>query len=691
MRKEFYLYLDESGDFTNDRETAGKRNWSPSVIGGVLTENADLPSKAKAIFSKHPFHGTDESPDAVFEKFQAIEQLPLRFVFFSNQERIKVINNNLTYQNIIAEGIVQLMVKLMAMHGDIKLNIKIATRIIIGDNEKKESNKKYENVKLDEYVLRIKERLIMMGERQHIPDSIWNVTLGSAREQPDLMMADVVCNTYLTRKRKFMDKKYDQIRAVYHDQDRTWVFSVFQNTVLQLFRNAMSEGRIGEAITILCQSDKKQMIEQNLAEVEERLRTISGEELQVQYRFISALVEYYINVERNYSRSILLLNNILTCVIPMLEEIGRQTNMVENLRIDLNFYLLTAYTHSGNIEKSMECEQICDAMLNEDSNSLERIDYRIRYRNRKIINLINQFDFEGAGTECRELIETCEEIKQLSNRIAGSEQTYLELGKAYSNQVQIISFLLRQKPELYPEAVILSDKAIREMRGDLRQYQYRAVLETEAGKYDRALLSLLVAAEVLSEDEVDFAREITKQDQELLDRFWQQMHDRIESHEYIIEGYVRLMAEGKAGGWEFADTMYAYFKDTVIYRELQKPIHDFRHPYELIYWKLAFYLAQDRKKWREAVNNYNKALEICYKEQSELTLTYIGFAVELERLAFILKCGVAVGNYKTELNRRFEELENQETSESMKRLFKALNIKSNDWNHYYDMSRKVTY
>ena len=693
MKQRYYLYLDESGDFTHDKENKRKKDWSPSLIGGILLKNTIPSIKINNMFSGKISHSKDETVEEVFRKFELVDELNPKYVIFSNEECIKVINNNLTYQNIMAEGIIQLLTKLKSEDNEIYVDIYIAERIIIGDDKEKQKGKKYDKVDLGTYMNRIKERLIMAGNRAGIQSSEWNITLGNAVKDDMLKMADVVCNTYLTRETKFKDDKYKRIREAYKNPERTYFFTVFQSSIIRLFQEAMADGRIGEAITLICQHEDETLIKKHMENVKKRLQAVSLEDLEVQYKYISALVEHFIKVERKFEKSIRFLHNLLDYFIPIFDDIEKSKVTVLQFKLDLYFHLLTVYTHNGDVEKSIECEKICDELFHNTSFSMEMVDYQVRYKNRKIINKINQFAFDEAKQECEELIKQCKNVKEILELMTEQDFTYEELGKAYSNMVQIYSFMLRHNKKLYKEAVEISNCAIQEMRFNLRQYQYRTMLETENGNFDKAFLALAVAAGVLMPADVDLnTGTIIKKEKEIK-QLCKEIANNIscEKEVYLVSNYIRLMAEGKITGWEFAEKMFEYYNLSAMCKELSGEIEEYQHPYEIIYWKLATYYAESGK-WNAANDNYSKALQVCLRNKNEITLRQIGFAIELEQYAYALKCGEKVAKkIKSSLKKHYEEWKQDICLDSMKKLFEDFDDSTEEWKVYYDMSRRVTY
>ena len=130
--KQFELWLDESGEFDNDKQKA-RRGMSVSHIGGLLVESGTFPlSQVERIIQEDFFHSTEQTDtDLQFARFQKLAETDARFVLFQNEECILVLDHNLTYQNMMAEGLMKLIRRLKSRYGEIRLRILIANRIIM--------------------------------------------------------------------------------------------------------------------------------------------------------------------------------------------------------------------------------------------------------------------------------------------------------------------------------------------------------------------------------------------------------------------------------------------------------------------------------------------------------------------------------------------------------------------------------
>lgn len=76
----------------------------------------------------------------------------------------------------------------------------------------------------------------------------------------------------------------------------------------------------------------------------------------------------------------------------------------------------------------------------------------------------------------------------------------------------------------------------------------------------------------------------------------------------------------------------------------------------------------------------------------EITIQVIGLAIEAERYAMALKYGRKEKlQYKKSLQKRYQKLYERELPDSVRTLFGEIDLKEENWEYYYRLSRKVTY
>src|SRR5699024_4428711 len=116
----------ESGEFKYDDNK--RRN--PSLVGGVLVKRGDITeASAERFIGRKTIHYTELNDGAEnMRLLEWVKQNKGEFVVFQNKERVKIIDGDTTYLNVLAEGIIRLLSHLSAVHQDFMLRILIATR-----------------------------------------------------------------------------------------------------------------------------------------------------------------------------------------------------------------------------------------------------------------------------------------------------------------------------------------------------------------------------------------------------------------------------------------------------------------------------------------------------------------------------------------------------------------------------------
>lgn len=679
--KRFELWLDESGDFNNDDQKTA-RGSNPSLIGGLLVEGSSFNEAAvRSILPEAgTYHSVNESDQ--LDRFRKIEEKLFendsnRLVVFSNQERIMILDNNLTYLNIIAEGIHQMIRHLKSQYGRIFLKVLIANRV----NTTTGLNFAQSVVPQDEYERRLREKLLILNLENAISDDEWELQTASARKDKRLMLSDIVCNTFYTRyrKKKFNAGERKYIEDIYQDRSRTIVFTVFESILEKNFKNYLMENKIGEAVSEIAACRDKGILDRCFELLGSKLRFRGAYDIKFQYSFISASIERYINVVRDFDLCILYLNNLCTYYIPLLAGLGRAeaAEAARRLELDIKFYLLTVYTNKGDVERARQLEGEIQAAMVLLPASLENINYSIKFESRRITGLINQFEFEKALEASRRLVERCGEVHALLELFYGetADTHYTELAKALGSRLFIENFLVRFRADLRDAAIEDSDAAIREFTDEndkKRQYLYRVQLETELGDFEVALRYLKMGAGL--------------PEQASIKELWAQIDL---GQPFLLSAYIRLMAEGSLKGWETAGLLYAQMAGSELMQELGKG-EKFFHPMEIIYWKYGTYCAH-AGMLNGAVKNYQKAEEICFSTE-DVTMNIIGLAIAFEEYAFTLeKDSKQAAQCLKSIKKRMNHLQTESARAILKSLWGEPDLARLDARYFWELSRRVTY
>ena len=718
--KRFELWLDESGDFTNDKKKV-ERGEKPSLVGGLLIENNTFADQEISMIlpEAETYHSVDMRDQLA--RFRKIDERLFRnpankLCVFSNQECIMILDNNITYLNIISQGILQILKYLNAQYGDVFMRVVIANRVDTTTGK----DPTVSVVRNDEYVKRLREKLLVEGLQESITEEEWELQNASARSDKRLMLADIVCNTFFTRhrKNKFTEEEREYIESIYSDKDKTLVFSVFESVLEKEFTDYLLDNKVGEAVSKICVSDDQEMLERCFDLLKKRFDGQGLGNVRYQYKFVNAYIEYYINVIRDYSLIVRFLKNLLKYYVPLLskQREASRSRLDDRLRLNIKFYLWTAYTHLGDVVNSEKMQKECEEELPKFPPSLYTIGNRIKFGTRKIITLCNAFKYEEALEFADEHVQKCKDVDELLALISGDESTHFdELAKALAARMQVICFLLRQKPELYDEGVLTSDEAIAEFveyRDKKRQYLHRVLLETESGNYDPAYEYLCravgtgdtISIELEEESGVTGSLEADRDmDRDELSESSSTGPEDLPGNAdpgavwalaerespYEVYAYIRLMSEA-AENWSKAEEMYRALSSSEYIKSLMNK-ETMYHPDGVILWKYAHYCAQKGMN-NAAASAYEKAERACFAQWPDLTLNVIGMAVYFEHMSFLLRNGYSdAKDLRKKMSKCWEAIRKEKGGEMLERTFGEVNLQSTSVDYFRKLSRKVTY
>lgn len=664
----YELWLDESGSFENDKMEV-RRNMNPSLIGGILFARKQFSDgQGMNLIGEKMIHSNKENKDDVFEKFKTITEKEVTLVEISNDECISVIDSNLTYQNIMAEGLIQIITKLCEINGNHNFEIKI---LIAQRGDCTNENKNSKVVSVQQYKDRIKERMILEGYEKSIPSDCWEIEIADAKKDQRLMIADIVCNSFLTRNTKFRGEQGDYINSIRDDNRKTWKFSVFETSLTNSIKRLLLDGRFGEAVICLCQSTNCDFIEHKFDELTEYMKKMGYDDMHLQFQIVSSRIAYYVKIERKYDNCLALLDKMLQYWIPCIDSLPQPWahEIARIIQLDLLIHEYTIYTHQGDLTNTQICEEKCEGLFDSSGKmNVEALEYLLMYTNRKITHRINLFDFDTALEDSNKLVERCEAIKEALS-LSEDGIVFEELGKAYGTRAQIYMYKIRNDSSAFEAAKNDVESAIAEFstESDIqRQKIYLTQIYTDTGRFDEALKILCGKEESLGKWLVNAEKNI-----------------------FSICAYVRLMAEGKAKDWEKADEMYQELNKTQFVSGL-KESQEQAHPMEIIFWKMGMYYAYSTKSQNAALDYYERARECCRTDS--LTLSVIGLSIELERYAFSLreKCR-QTRKYLKDLKKHQEKLQQDSIPESIRRIFADIDWDKADWRYFYQLSRRITY
>ena len=617
---EYRLYIDESGEF-DDRNLSASKN--PSLVGGLLCGGA-LTGDVLELLVTHNIHGC--------EKYIQAEYLPLlrklremggQFVIFENSERIHVIDGDVTYINIISEGLVRLMRELAADHpGDaLRLSVLIANRVNV---DRKQRTGITILIDPEDYRARLEEKLVLAMGRAGVTGVAYDLNFASARRDKKLMLADIVCNTYLTRKAKgkFTKEERELIAGLYEGMR---IYPVFENATVGYLNRLLIDRRYGEMAYQLCALPS---LGAALPLRDKLLRRIGKMSPAERYHLFSGVSSQIaiLNSRALYQAGIGFALNYKAYLLDRLPDCGVDAKTVGRWRFDTDFFLLMMYEHIGDTAKCGEYMELCREELKAIPYSLENLDYHYKYRIRELNCLMGRFDFETVLEKCGEMEKLFGSIADVFEMIDGYEgQTSLTrsdlLAKVYGIRMVALMNLGMKKPELLDEALEVSDKAIAEFTYEYdtrRQYQSRSLLHVLRGEGDAALEYL---AGSFGDPAVSF------------EAYIERAYARHEQPDlFAVFHYTNVMLLLKRQGDVRADDMYKALTAHPEFREAErKGLEAREYPYCVILWNISRYLelcgeGEKSKKY------FRAALDPVKLDGSRQTYVSFGVSMAAERL-----------------------------------------------------------
>ena len=632
----YYLYLDESGDFNDEKKAASS---SPSLVGGFLC--SDLPSMDR-ITEKMPsaVHASEDYDKSFLALLKDVKNSGGQFVIFENNERISVINGDVTYLNILSEGLVKTLLSLRTKHldDDIRLIILIANRIQMGTDSSKKSLENLEIIPQEDYVMRLEEKLIIAIGRQSLTGVDYSITFASARRSRLLMIADVVCNTYISRqaKKKFTDEERDMIRELYSD---SLIFPVFDNATVGYLQRLLIDKRYSEMICQMCALPKLTGVAVLRNRLITRLAGMHTRQRDSVFSAVSQQISQY-NYARSFSSGIAFAENYKNYILKPLADKAQETgkvyaasvlSSVDYWTFDTDFYILTMYDHLGNTSMCDRYLEKCRANIKAVDRSWEHIDYYFKFRIRELNTLIGRFEFDEVIEKADRLIAILTDAKELFEAIGAYDDTGIVptselLGKVQGVKLEALINIIRERPEKLEKAISVSDAAIHEFdeADDLRrQWQLRSQLMVEAGKPDEALDCLMRSVNIAPSDTDRYQAfiNIACVSANSLDVF---------SIMHYCNVLVALLRNHSGNVGEMADVL---LKNRVFAEKLESKKYD-GHPWQMILWLLALYSRGiGRKEKYESL--YKEAISVAAAAPENTTMYSFALSMSAERILYL--------------------------------------------------------
>ena len=516
MAEKYTLYLDESGDFDKDLETGWKNE---CLVGGILIngKNPLKEEQAKQLlisaWKKTVPSDKALSPEQIFRRAKHATELKKsekttmislileeaekygEFIIFENFNKTRIVNSTLTYVNIMTDGIMQLLGRLVSEHPETNVSLEVVAGF------RKDTTKPISTSRLDGYIDgseclgRIKEHLELARVKNHaIYTSKAKVSFRYDDDKANscLILCDYICNFYLTQTahiyqapfkevtlREYLLRKYQakNIFSLYGNEERERAISYCN---AQNYDGALYDICVG----IINKKDTVDMVMSAFLRISAKAR----------HNYLRALSVYFNNLigeQRNLDLGKRVLEQA-ALLSKRMESAGAGDTL---FALDIVLYQLTVFNHLGKIKAMEELFGVCRELLKQALCHAENLSYAFIYYNRYAVYLIDTFRVQEALDLLEQVKKSIvayeiifEELPDLS--LSGDNIQSDQFGRILGTQVQCLRYLMAQKSCTYNQAVQFSNQAIENLNfpaDKRRQYQYRSGIEAEQGNYEEAL------------------------------------------------------------------------------------------------------------------------------------------------------------------------------------------------------------
>ena len=646
---EYELWLDESGDF--QEEKAKKyRNKNASLVGGILIKKEDADRMVLTdLIDENRNHAMllaeSDKVDYILPILEKIrDEYNAKEVFFENKDYEEGENNRQLYLRIIAEGILQLLLRLNATNESVRLRVTIARRQDVratGGMPSVIADREYVN-ELKECINHKKaDRKIILNE-----DTSLDFTIKIADRTMELQLADFACNTRYTRQCMALSAVADRVEKL-HDEE--FIFSMTEESASNAIMRSLVQGNMGKAVIDVFTLSSVDDREKNLKIVFERINKSSYSTVKVQIKQVMDDISAYIALEDDFELGENFLIRILSEFIPRLADAGHN---YDEFKFGMLLHLAHMYLLEGDIIAAKNTLIECESTFKNIDSRLEDVLPYLRLKKLWALYYQKSFQYEKAEALLESMINSMKKLTMSVNRNVLLREVFVgtkteNIGEAI--RMLIVTKILANKDLPYKKMCKLSDTAMKQYpcnEGELvKQRQCRCIIELRNGHYENAIL-YLIRAEIPDTDECS---------KENIIRFLDSVSDtevKISSLYYLMY-YMIIMENAQKSSSKLGQIMYEalteqgrllglvtkkgaldWHVNSVNLLEAQKPKRGVRyHPLEIIYLKYASYLHElgDEDSKKNARDYLRKAVDIClnYEDYLAMRITGIGMTAKL--------------------------------------------------------------
>ena len=508
--KEFELYLDESGRFTEGL-SADERPPFPSQLAGVVAPLRFFRDAAPKILGEvfaelreelpGLLHATEMARGERFDRMvialtEALGSRPgLQAVRLENREGVGFGAIEATYTRMVAELCVRVLEQLSRTEREeIGLRLIGATYMIEGESKLPE----------EAYVRRLQEHFAYAAVRRGLAAEserwrVLGVRTGSGTGMRELQICDVLSNASHAGYQKLGDAAEAALRAAFGAFD-------FQMTVRDLDRRLdeyLDDGALGLALRAVAEelvgeelSDAaRKAIEPRLQEVVEATAALPAPsraaQLLVLDSWLEELNEQLRNAELGYRAAQWLLEHVDA---KLRAALGEHAFTVDAFTLSLHRHSLTAANHRGALGDASAAYEAFEALMPSLAGRWEHGPLVIDGLIAQAVHLTDCFEYQAAARRAGAVADYYATLSDLLGEalegVFPREVRSEQRGQALGTQMQAEMYAGLSDPSRFARARELNEEARAEFASPAdaaRQDQYRAQLETFAGEYGEAL------------------------------------------------------------------------------------------------------------------------------------------------------------------------------------------------------------
>lgn len=616
-----YLYLDESGQFKGQKSRR-------SIVGGIFSKHKNITDSAVRAFFKQfgydntPFHGKEldnatlsKIIDALINFCKTNEFEP---VIFIPRRDFFVINDVVTYINVLTDSVAKFLIKKAQLINDITIVIEHRVNLL-EDSYKERINEA------------IAKTVALYGSiNKHITCDVYIQN----KDNVFLQIADAIVHTFYR-----LDVSYDSDDTEFDEnvkqKFKQWIepYKIYihgASSPSEKIKDMIADGDYIQAVMYIANYQKKYKdVQKIIPSIIERLCQLNVLHLNTILYSVLALCYDNVNVKRLLDDFeiyvIFLLKNFLPELQNKLSQYHKQPEDIQWAFCYCYMILLTLYNHKGDPRSFEQIYTQAQQYIASSTFDFDFLSARLRIPILYGVHLTNQFDFEKAydvmSTLQRKIEDAFAFINESDENLTVKPRIIAEI---IGTGLQALMYKTLQYNGNWDEVRELSNKAIDsfEYSEDIkRQYQYRVQIETYAGDSQQARMYLAKSVGIEYTSDAELLETILKLEREgafpLLHFLRMYYVDVMKEPDTHVKHYYEIVTAAIA--------KYASSFQQII-RINAYPLHSILH-----YLMIVYMLNNSNASRKEATEYYQKAQDLC-KRNNAITIKTIEISLEADYL-----------------------------------------------------------